>query len=161
MADEHAVTSTSGFIASSVVQSLSLQCIGEAIQSWLISGSSSQRVNLTLYDFSSFPMSTYNRADSIDARTKENRKTTASRLVMEVCRRYGVIEDKEVIGFTTICGREERISELYLSVGNSLRVWIEAATTSNYIEFLICYKGGIISTFNSDCSVRMVWAWSI
>jgi len=135
MSDELNVTSTSGFIAS-IVTSDTYLCDGVS-HPWVIQGLPGQRVNLTLYDFASLPSQV-----TYELLNRDRPEVVEAENAVQVCRKYGTIQDSGSYETTTICGMRQRIARLFLSQGNIVRLWITGGAAPNdFKRFLVHYSG--------------------
>lgn len=133
--DELPVYSTSGFIASIMTSDIP-HCDGLR-HPWVISASKGQMINLTLYDFAMEPHPT--PSNTFKSELDRTKAETSRR-----CRRYGRIEDNGVADQQIpICGSDTlRISRLYLSTGNVVRLWVTAGMAPRDLQrFVIHYSG--------------------
>lgn len=135
--DEFTVTSTSGFIVSTMA-SESTSCDGQ-LHPWVISVPRGQRVNLTLYDFV--------RPVRRNGTTVPDLSWTTRDPGGRQCRDYGKIADSGRKETVALCGSDRRVSPgVYLSRGNVVRVWLFVAAQGqvqhprNATRFLLGYS---------------------
>ena len=127
--------SPSGSIAS--VTATETYC-GTRDNPWLIQGLKGQQINLTLVDYSA---------------PRRNKTTVQQKNIMHLhttpkyvepgCHKYATIEEKgdgiHEDKFLDVCGRKQRIQELYTSRGHVVQVSLEARRV-NPDHFLINYQ---------------------
>lgn len=164
MADELNVTSSSGYLASIISPDV-YHCPDVIGYRWVITGRPLQRINLTLYDFSQPPPSPPSNPPYAVSPFEDERlsppgiRRVEESSIVERCRReFGVIEDSAAGRQTIICvgGRgsgssssnaTDRISHLYLSRGNVVKIWLPNDVASHHDNhdssdrFLIHYAG--------------------
>jgi len=62
--------------------------------------------------------------------------------IVDVCREYGVVFDSGRHSLTTICGSDKRVSNLMVSTGNIVKIWVTAGTGPKDLNrFVIHYTG--------------------
>ena len=165
MADELHVTSSSGYLASIISPDV-YHCPDVIGYRWVITGRPLQRINLTMYDFSqppSPPSPSSNPSYAVAPLEDEERlpppgiRVEQSSIVQRCRREIGVIEDSAARRQTVICvglgsssssNATDRISHLYLSDGNVVRIWLPNSARSHHgnhestaDRFLIQYAG--------------------
>ena len=170
--DDLIVTSTYGYIAS-IITSDTPHCAGNR-HPWVISAQPGQIINLTLYDFavdwsgdggdgSPHGAAPAGRSSGPRGAAPAGRSgpSTMSLASMQAyhdravtksepnkrCRKYGTIEDDGagVDRPVTICGSStQRVSSLYTSTGNVVKLWITAGMAPRDLQrFIIQYSGEI------------------
>lgn len=137
--DEFSVTSSSGFIVSTMT-SESTSCDGQ-LHPWVISVPRGQRVNLTLYDFVRPVRRNVTSAPELSGPSGSTTRDPGGRQ----CRGYGKIADSGRKEMVALCGSDRRISPgVYLSRGNFVRIWIFAVQGQghprNTTRFLVGYS---------------------
>lgn len=96
----------------------------------MITGHAGQRIVLTLYDFALEEPYVYQRLKS----HQEG--------LVEVCRQYGVIQDSGREKTTTLCGSDKRVSTLFQSTGNVIKMWVTAGSGPKDMKrFIVQYQG--------------------
>ena len=119
----------SGFIAS-IMTSDTASCDGIS-HPWLIIGHPGQRIQLTLFDFATEEMSSLYR----------RRQKYQHHDLVDICRQYGIIQENGRDKTTAFCGSEKRISSVFQSTGNRLKLWVTAGSGPKDLKrFVIQYQ---------------------
>ena len=124
------ITRQHGFISSTTMYDT--PSCGGSTHPWIILAKPGQRVNLTLYDFSADL--TYGALDKEGVKAGGGESTE-----VEVCHEYGFVEDPEGGQTQPICGGTRRVSQVYISHGHLVKVWLTNSRDLKY--FIIEYTG--------------------
>ena len=119
--------------AEGYISSIATENVGCGLQNpWIITALPGQKINLTLYDFS---MATQNDSVSLPRRTS----------YPMYCQQYARVEESDAARSTIICGGEQRMRNVYLSVTHTVEVHVMNRRVHGKSQyFLIKYQGTFI-----------------
>lgn len=149
------ITSSHGFIAN-IVTTDTPSCDGTT-HPWVIRTSPGQLINLTLYDFAlagaQQTLRKHHSPHRIHLQQQQQHPSSSSHeMQLDICRQYGLLQDGEAGTPSSICGAtQQRISQLYLSTSNVVKVWLTAGSAPRDLKrFVIEFTGNYIQSFTDN-----------
>src|SRR6218665_3970970 len=130
------LTLPSGYIASELYMHPDRPSCDHTLYPWVIVAQRGQHINLTLYDFAldNAYGSGFQRGGGVGGGGTGDGE--------RICRQYGWLADNGADRPTQICGGDQRVSEIYVSRGNSVKIWTVAVDKpSDQRKFVIGYTG--------------------
>jgi len=139
------LTNKTGYLSS--VVSADTGC-GTGDSPWLVTLLPGQRINISLYDFTTRPDTAHAlSANSTSAGSDVMGSESQSRL----CRVYATVRETNGARAVTICGGPLRQRPAYVTVGHVAEIRLSTATTSigdvtvtSHVTFLLKYEGSLL-----------------
>ena len=94
---------------------------GVRYRPWVIEVKISQRINLTLYDFSTMDISLS---------------------IQSPCPAYITVREDATGEANYICGKAQRVSHVYTSLSNKIQIELDLAQSHPSVSFAVAYEGG-------------------
>jgi len=139
------LTNKTGYLAS--VVSADTGC-GTGDSPWLITLLPGQRINITLYDFTTQPDAAHALGSNSTSAGSDVTGSGSADSQTRLCRVYATVRETNGARAVTICGGQLRQRPAYVTLGHVAEIRLSTATTSigdvtvtSHVTFLLKYEG--------------------